>query len=161
MQSSNLPFKDRIYDCQNLAFLLAVSFLPIISKCCLNILADFYFFRSLQLDIEKMEMLSTHMDGSIWLGGAGVKLQLFIHSWNPFTHEILRNLYVVLYAKNEFYTLCDFFRTGHTHTFAAATTGWFVFARAEEKHLAYFRARFICVRVWGKLAASTYTYGLF
>lgn len=37
------PFRDRMYDCQNFAFLLAVSLRPIISKCCLNILtAGFY-----------------------------------------------------------------------------------------------------------------------
>lgn len=41
--ASRLPFRDRMYDCQNFAFLLAVSLRPIISKCCLNILkAGFY-----------------------------------------------------------------------------------------------------------------------
>lgn len=34
----HLPFRDRMYDCQNFAFLLAVSLRPIISKCCLNML---------------------------------------------------------------------------------------------------------------------------
>ena len=39
------PLSDLTYDCQNFAFLLGVSFLPIISKCCLNILAAlFYLF---------------------------------------------------------------------------------------------------------------------
>lgn len=40
---SNLPFRERTYDCQNLAFLLGVSLRPIISKCCLNILAAVCF----------------------------------------------------------------------------------------------------------------------
>lgn len=36
-----LPFRDRTKDCQNLAFFDGVSFLPIISKWFLNILAAY------------------------------------------------------------------------------------------------------------------------
>ena len=41
MLISNLPFKDLIYDCQNLAFLFGDSLYPIMARCCLNIFADF------------------------------------------------------------------------------------------------------------------------
>lgn len=36
---NNVPFRERTKDCQNLAFFDGVSFLPIMSKCVLNILA--------------------------------------------------------------------------------------------------------------------------
>lgn len=38
------PFKDLIYDCQNLAFLFGVSLKPIMARCCLNILLLFCGF---------------------------------------------------------------------------------------------------------------------
>lgn len=44
---SHSPFRERTYDCQNLAFLLGDSLRPIISKCCLNILAAVYSLFSL------------------------------------------------------------------------------------------------------------------
>lgn len=50
-----LPFKDLMYDCQNLAFLFGVSFMPIIARWFLNILGlcSSRVFRSLKGKMNK------------------------------------------------------------------------------------------------------------